>query len=80
MTKPALTERVVEDCSEAGITRVWMYRALGSGAVSDAALAFCEQRGIHAVPGYCPYMFLPDTAFFHRLHAFFLRITGAFPK
>jgi len=80
MTKPALTERVVGDCAEARITRVWMYRAAGSGAVSEAALAFCEQRGIHAVPGYCPYMFLPDAAFYHKLHGFFLKITGAFPK
>jgi acyl-CoA synthetase (NDP forming) len=31
MTSPAVTEAVVEDCAEAGIRRVWMYSAGGTG-------------------------------------------------
>jgi len=42
MTPPALTDRVVRDCAEAGIKRVWMYRATGQGAVSADAVKFCE--------------------------------------
>ena len=34
MTSPAATDAVVRDCAEAGIRRVWMYRASGAGAVS----------------------------------------------
>ena len=31
MTSPEATETVVNDCAEAGIRKVWMYRALGKG-------------------------------------------------
>ncbi len=42
MTSPSVTEAVVRDCAEAGIRRVWMYRAVGQGAVSDEAVDFCR--------------------------------------
>jgi predicted CoA-binding protein len=71
MTPPEITDQVVRDCAEAGITRIWMHRGAGKGAVSQAAIAFCEQKGIRVVPGYCPYMFLPKAGFIHRLHGFF---------
>src|SRR3954471_6781944 len=34
MTIPEVTDEVVSDCAQAGIRRVWMYRAGGKGAVS----------------------------------------------
>jgi uncharacterized protein len=80
MTSPEATEKVVNDCAEAGIRRVWMYRAAGKGAVSASAVAFCSQRGIQVVPGECPFMFLPHAAGIHRLHGFFCKITGRYPK
>jgi uncharacterized protein len=79
MTPPKSTESVVRDCAEAGIELVWMYRAVGSGAVSHPALDFCAARGIRVIEGYCPFMFLPDTGFPHNLHRFFLKLTGHYP-
>src|ERR1039457_2578167 len=76
MTSPEATEAVVNDCAEAGIRRVWMYRATGKGSVSPKAVAFCEEQGIEVVPGQCPFMFLPDSAGVHRLHGFFRQIIG----
>ena len=80
MTSPEITDRVVADCAEAGIHRVWMYRATGKGAVSQAAIAFCQERGIQVIPGQCPYMFLPRAETVHRLHGFFRKITGRYPQ
>ena len=79
MTSPAVTDTIVSDCAEAGIRRVWMYRAAGSGAVSPKAVAFCQERGIQVVPGQCPFMFLPAAGAVHRLHAFVRKITGRYP-
>jgi len=31
MTKPSVTGEVVHDCAQAGVRRVWMYRATGAG-------------------------------------------------
>jgi predicted CoA-binding protein len=80
LTPPRDTERVVRDCAEAGIPRVWMHRGGGQGSVSREAVDFCRKQGIHLVEGYCPFMFLSHTPFFHRVHGFFLKLTGAYPR
>ena len=80
MTAPPDTERVVRDCAEARISHVWMHRGGGQGSVSRDAVAFCHQQGIHVVEGYCPFMFLPRTPFFHRIHGFLLKLAGGYPK
>lgn len=80
MTSPAVTDAVVRDCAEAGVQRVWMYRAGGKGAVSAAAVGFCESKGIAVIPGDCPLMFLPDGAWFHRFHGWVKKIAGTYPR
>lgn len=79
MTSPSVTETVVEDCAEAGMRRIWLYRAGGDGAVSPKAVQFCQERGIQVIPGECPLMFLPGNGF-HALHGLVRKITGNFPK
>ena len=82
MTPARATEGVVRDCAEAGVARVWMHRGAGggAGAVSREALELCAAHGIDVVPGYCPFMFLPGTPFFHGLHAWAKKVTGSYPK
>ncbi|HTT22259.1 MAG TPA: CoA-binding protein [Candidatus Sulfotelmatobacter sp.] len=80
MTTPEVTEMVIPDCAAAGIRRIWMYRAGGKGAVSDKALAFCQEHGIQVIPGQCPYMFLPGAGGIHNFHGFIRKIFGTFPK
>jgi predicted CoA-binding protein len=79
MTPPAATDQVVRDCSQAGVTRVWMHRGAGRGAVSPAAVSYCHEHGIAVVAGACPFMFLPAAGFAHRAHAFFARLFGGHP-
>lgn len=71
LTPPGVSERVVEDCAQAGVRRVWMHRGAGPGAVSPKAVAFCQANGIEVAAGVCPFMVLPGGAWPHRLHAFF---------
>ncbi len=80
MTQPKAAERIVEDCVEAGIKRVWLYRATGQGAVSERAIDLCESHSIEVIPGYCPFMFLRNAAFFHRFHGFGMKLFGTYPK
>lgn len=80
MTSPEVTDAVIKDCAEAGIRRVWMYRARGKGAVSPQAVQFCIERGIDVVPGQCPFMFWRDVGTGHRLHGFIRKITGMYPR
>lgn len=80
MTSPEATDEVVKDCAEAGIRRVWMYRAGGKGAVSPSAVQFCRERGIQLVPGQRPFMFWRDASAGHRIHGFIRKITGRYPR
>jgi predicted CoA-binding protein len=82
MTPPDVTEAVVSDCASAGVRHVWMHRGLGGGpgSVSPAAVQYCEANGIDVVAGFCPYMFLPGTPFFHGMHAFAKKVTGSYPR
>jgi predicted CoA-binding protein len=80
LTPPSATDQVVRECAEAGVKRVWMHRGGGGGAVSPEAVAFCRERGIEVVDGECPFMFLPDTAWFHAVHRFFRRLGGRLPS
>jgi predicted CoA-binding protein len=80
LTPPAATARVVRECAEAGVRRVWMHRGGGQGAVSAEAVAFCRERGIEVVDGECPFMFLPHAGWGHRVHRLFRRLGGRLPS
>jgi predicted CoA-binding protein len=80
MTTAAVAEQVIDDCATAGIGHVWLYRGLGGGATSPAAVAAAERLGLDVVAGHCPYMFLPGTPVFHRIHGVGKKLTGGYPK
>jgi len=79
MTPPALSQQVVRDCAAAGIRRVWMYRALGDGAIHPGAVQFCKENGIEVIEGFCPFMFFKNATFLHRLHGVFMKVAGTYP-
>jgi predicted CoA-binding protein len=79
LTPSKATKDVVQECAEAGVRRIWLHRGGGPGAVSDEAVALCRDRGLEVVDGACPFMFLPDTGFPHRVHRFFVRLAGRLP-
>lgn len=80
MTSQLVTHAIVRDCADAGIRRVWLYGGAGGpGAVSPAAIEFCQSAGISVIPGECPFMFLPGAGWIHRLHGSILKIAGAYP-
>jgi len=79
MTSANVSSVLVQQCVEAGIKRIWFYRATGQGSASPAALAACAVNGIAAIPGECPFMFFEGTPWIHRFHGFVKKITGAYP-
>lgn len=80
LTTGDATDAVVREAVAAGITHIWLYRAVGGGAVTTASVAYCREQGIALVPGECPLMFLPNTAWFHRMHGLIKRIAGTYPS
>ena len=80
MTSAQAARGIVRDCAEAGIGRVWLYRATGPGALSNSAVEFCQTSGIRVVAGHCPFMFWKDAGFLHRLHGMLIKLSGKYPR
>ena len=82
VTRPALTEEVVRQCADAGVSRVWMHQSLGSGAtsVSEEAAKFCRDHSITVIAGACPMMFCQPVDFGHKCMRWMLRLTGGLPE
>ena len=81
VTRPEATQRIVRDCGEAGVRRVWMHQSLGKGSssVSPEAIEYCRQHGIGVIAGACPMMYGPGVDFGHTCMRWVLRLTGGLP-
>jgi uncharacterized protein len=79
MTPAPESARVVEECGEAGIEMVWLYKSVALGSVTEEALEAGRRHGMKMVAGECPFMFLPNPGLIHALHRGFRRITGTLP-
>jgi len=79
-TPPDATERVVREAVDLGVRHVWMHRSFGEGSVSDAAVAYCRERGIRPIAGACPMMYCEPVDFGHKCMRFVLGLTGGLPK
>ena len=81
VTRPEITERIVRDCGEAGIRRVWMHQSMAKGSsVSPKAVEYCQQHDISVIAGACPMMFGPGADLGHTCMRWFLKITGGLPR
>ncbi len=80
VTRPETTERIVRECGETGVRRVWMHRGIGKGSsVSPAAVEYCRQHDMAVIAGACPMMYGPGVDFGHRCGRWVLRFTGGLP-
>lgn len=72
---PAQTEKVARDAAAAGIRRIWMQQ----GAESEAAIRFCEEKGIAVIHGECIMMYAGQAGF-HSFHRWLWKILGKAAK
>jgi uncharacterized protein len=81
VTRPEVTARIVHDCCDAGVRRVWMHQSIGKGSsVSPEAIEYCRQHKISVIDGACPMMYGDSVDFGHTCMRWILRITGGLPK
>ena len=80
VTRPETTERIVRDCTEAGVRRVWMHQSMGKGSsVSPQAVEYCRQHDITVIAGACPMMYGPGADLGHTCMRLILKLTGGLP-
>ena len=81
VTRPETTARIVHDCGDAGVRRVWMHQSLGKKAssVSPEAVEYCRRHGISVIAGACPMMYGDGVDVGHACMRWILRMTGGLP-
>jgi predicted CoA-binding protein len=80
VTRPEVTERIVHDCGDAGVRRVWMHQSIGKGtSVSPEAVEYCRQRDISVIAGACPMMYGEGVDVGHTCMRWVLGLTGNLP-
>lgn len=80
-TRPEATERIVHDCNDAGVPRVWMHQSVSKGSsVSQEAVRYCREHDITVIAGACPMMYGPGADFGHSCMRWILGVTGRLPK
>ncbi len=78
VTKPEVTEQVVQDAVAAGVPRVWMHNNTFMGSsVSETAVQTCRDHNIQVIAGGCPMMFFD---FGHKCMKWMLGAMGRLPK
>jgi predicted CoA-binding protein len=80
MVPKSVALEVVQTCMERGVSRVWLFKGSGAGAVSDEAIRFCNDHGMSVVAGACPLMFLEPVRGVHKLHRVLRRANGSLAK
>jgi len=77
---PAGQDAVVADAISAGVKMLWLHEHVMKGVSNPGALARAENAGITVITGFCPFMFMPNTAPLHRIHGAILKLFKAYPK
>jgi predicted CoA-binding protein len=80
VTRPEVTERIVHECGDAGVRRVWMHQSLGKGSsVSKEAVEYCDRHDISVIAGACPMMYGAGVDLGHTCIRWILKLTGGLP-
>lgn len=77
MVPRRLAAGVVAASIERGVARVWLFKGLGAGSVSDDAVALCRAGGVEVIAGACPLMFLDPVGGIHKFHGVLRRLNGS---
>jgi predicted CoA-binding protein len=80
VTRPEATERIVQECGEIGVRRVWMHQSIAKGSsVSAKAVEYCAQHGVSVIAGACPMMYCGGVDVAHGCMRWMLKLTGKLP-
>lgn len=80
ITRPDVTTKIVRDCGDAGVRRVWIHRSpAGGSSVSTDAVEYCRTHDISVIAGACPMMFGEGVDFGHKCMKWYMNFTGTMP-
>jgi len=75
-TPPESTIIIVEKALSKGIQYLWLQQ----GSTNDEVMKLLDGKDINYIADRCIMMFAESVGSFHRIHRFFSKVTGNFPK
>ena len=75
-TPPEKTIRIVENAIKKGIHHLWLQQ----GSTDDDVIRYLDGKDVNYIADRCIMMFAEPVGSFHKVHRFFSKITGNFPK
>jgi len=75
-TPPEKTIRIVENAIKKGIQHLWLQQ----GSTNDDVIRYLDGKDVNYIADRCIMMFAEPVGSFHKVHRFFSKITGNFPK
>lgn len=79
-TRPEHADETIRECTELGITHVWMHRGPGAGSVSETATEYGREHGLTVIDGGCPCMFGPTADVGHTAMRLLFTLSGNVPR
>ncbi|RJP67090.1 MAG: CoA-binding protein [Ignavibacteriales bacterium] len=79
-TKGETLSANLDEAVNKGIKHIWLNFDKPLTPVLKGKVEKYGEQGINIIHGFCPYMFIENPQFFHKLHRFFVKRFGAFPK
>jgi uncharacterized protein len=77
---PAEQEKIVQETSDSGVKSIWLHEHVMKGISNPGAIVLAGNKGLECIVGFCPMMFMPGSAFFHKIHGAVMKLFGAYPK
>jgi predicted CoA-binding protein len=75
-TPPESTIKIVESAYKKGIKHMWLQQ----GSTNDEVINYLNSKDVNYISDRCIMMFAEPVGSFHKIHRFFSKITGNFPK
>lgn len=73
---PKVSEKAANEANDLGIKSIWFQQ----GSSSEAAIKFCEERGMSVVSGECILMFTEPVESIHKFHRWIWKLIGKYSK
>lgn len=68
MVANAALPSAIQECLAAGVPRLWIYGIGRPRNLDLRSRELCCECNVELINGLCPYMFVGDSGWFHRLH------------
>ena len=75
-TPPESTVKIVKSAYKKGIQHMWLQQ----GSSNDEVINYLKGTDVNYISDRCIMMFAEPVGSFHKIHRFFSKITGNFPK